>query len=218
MDPERIIDQLHRRDHAAKMAPTNRQFKQLSDPEWAPSGNMRGDMRMWQGRRYTYVDWMLANACVYGDYDVDWCESLIERDASVNAVDKNGQCLLIHAAYGDNPEMLRILLKHGATLENLKTTDLVFAGAIFQPTTACLQVLLDSGQDIDSLDFSGSRPLLHAVQQLQYEHARLLVERGASMVVTSDGRTALEIYRVEPSITHEPQWLALLSASTGAGD
>lgn len=138
---------------------------------------------------------------------------LLEEGANANAVESwGGQTALMWAASQQQPDMVRLLIEHGAALDvrskyqdwprwvtsepRIKFLDdggftpLLYAAR--EGCKDCVDALLDGGADINLTDLWGQTPLLMATLNLHYDTAALLIERGADIKRWDWwGRTAL---------------------------
>ncbi len=127
---------------------------------------------------------------------------LLESGANVNAVESwGGQTALMWAASQKQPEMVRLLTEHGAEVDARGKdhdwprwitseprnkplnrggfTALLYAAR--EGCAECIKALLDGGADINLPDIDNGTPLLMAMQNLHYDTANILIERGADI-------------------------------------
>lgn len=115
---------------------------------------------------------------------------LLDRGADVNARAKTGfTALMVAARYPGNADVLRLLLKHGATVEPGKDVEVKFkASALFHAATTgdveMARLLLDAGarvdQPMDVLGMIPVSPLSAAVWRGDAAMMEYLLDRGAS--------------------------------------
>jgi uncharacterized protein len=127
---------------------------------------------------------------------------LLKAGADVNARENWGrQTALMWAASKRQPQMLQLLLKHGAQPDTLsvvhnwdrkvtaepreKAMDrggfAAFHYAAREGCVACIAVLAKGGADIDILDGQGTTPLVIALMNLRFDTAKALIEAGADI-------------------------------------
>ncbi len=134
--------------------------------------------------------------------NTDTATLLLERGADVNAREHWGeQMALMWASSQSQPEMVRLLIEHGAQVDargkdnswpryitsepRVKPIDpggytpLLYAAR--EGCQGCIEALLDGGADIDLTDLWGQSPLLMATLNLHWDAANLLIERGADI-------------------------------------
>jgi ankyrin repeat protein len=146
---------------------------------------------------------------------VDAAEVLIDAGADVNAKERwAGQTALMWAGAQLQPEMVKLLLAHGAEVDGRSTvrqwtrkvsseprpkelpqgglTPLMFAART--GCIECAELLLGAGADIDLTDPYGVTPLIVATLNLQNDFAAYLVEKGADFTQWDlYGRTPLYV-------------------------
>lgn len=115
-------------------------------------------------------------------------ELLLANGAAVRATNQFGSTALMAAAAGGDVQAARLLIKHGAEVNDQPTADeagFVFGGgrtalmwAAFRGNVAMLKVLLEAGADVNAVTGIGTA-LTHAAWADRTEVARLLLERGA---------------------------------------
>jgi ankyrin repeat protein len=128
-------------------------------------------------------------------------ELLIRHGADVNATEAwRGQSVLMWAADANFPELTQLLIDEGASVQvramanNWPSQITSEPRAQYRPTgglspllyaarsgcTRCVQSMLDAGADIDQPNPDGVTPLMIAIDNFNYDAARLLIERGAN--------------------------------------
>jgi ankyrin repeat protein len=129
-------------------------------------------------------------------------ELLLDRGATVDAREHwGGQTALMWASARRHPEMMALLISHGAdvdarsidrdyqrhvtaegrpkSLDSGGLTPLLYAAR--ENCGACVSVLLANGADIDLPDPDGVSPLLLAIMNANWDLARQLIEAGADV-------------------------------------
>lgn len=142
-------------------------------------------------------------------------ELLIKAGANVNAQEQfRGQTALMWAASQNHPDVVELLLKHGASTKvRMRTNDwgnqiTSEPRAQFRPTGGltpllyatrsgcerCVLAMLKAGADIDWPNPDGVTPLMSAIDNLNFDVAKLLLEKGANPHIRDlYGRTPLYI-------------------------
>lgn len=133
--------------------------------------------------------------------NVQAAQLLLRHGASVNAVETwHGQTALMWAAAQSWPEMVKLLLKHGANPDARSAvhhdvrqitaepriqarplgglTSLLYAAR--QGCLGCVEALVEGRATIDLPDPQGVRPLLMAIENLHFDVAKYLLEKGAN--------------------------------------
>jgi quinoprotein dehydrogenase-associated probable ABC transporter substrate-binding protein len=118
------------------------------------------------------------------------------KGSDANFADRNGWTPLMWAAWGDNADMLNLLLKHGAKLETTDTDGLTaMAIASQNAKIKSAMTLLAAGADVNApVAKGGYTPLMLASISGSSELAGALIEHGAKVNATNTGGvTALMI-------------------------
>jgi ankyrin repeat protein len=125
---------------------------------------------------------------------VDEVRRLLPELTSIDARDRDGNCLLHHAASSGNGDFVKMLLDAGADVDArgyLRATPLMRATSM-----EAGQVLIDRGADLTAKDDAGMTPLMCAANLDVPELVKRLIDRGAELEARSAvGATAL-IYAV----------------------
>lgn len=138
---------------------------------------------------------------------------LVEQGADVNARESwHGQTALMWAAEGRYPELTRYLIEQGADVHTRAVANDWGAQitseprAQYRPTggltpllyaarsgcTGCVSAILAGGEDIDRPTPDGVTPLMVAIDNLEFDAAKLLLDEGANPYYADWwGRTAL---------------------------
>ncbi|XP_014278504.1 putative ankyrin repeat protein RF_0381 [Halyomorpha halys] len=121
-------------------------------------------------------------------------EFLIKRGLDVNVTDVNGNTPLQVAAFHGNYDIIRTLVKYGADVR-LRTTTTALLAATVSGNVKAVNFLLMHGADIEEMANNGKTPLISAVSEGHEDVVEALLNRGASLHATDDGRgnTALHI-------------------------
>jgi uncharacterized protein len=142
-------------------------------------------------------------------------ELLIKAKANVNAQEQfRGQTALMWATSQNRPEVVELLLKHGASTKvRMRTNDwgnqiTSEPRAQFRPTGGltpllyavrsgcerCVVAMLKAGAQIDWPNPDGVTPLMSAIDNLNFDIAKVLLEKGANPNISDlYGRTPLYI-------------------------
>src|SRR5690606_21308787 len=142
-------------------------------------------------------------------------EVLVQHGADVGVRERwRGQTALMWAADSASPDIMKLLVEHGADVEVRASandwptqvtseprgqyrptggmTALLYAARSGCP--ACVETLLDAGARIDRPTPDGVTPLMVAIDNLRFDTAKLLIERGANPHLPDWwGRTALYV-------------------------
>ncbi len=124
-------------------------------------------------------------------------QAAIDKGLDVNAVDKEGHTLLMHAVNNQNPLVITTLLKAGADINAKDTTfggtALVWASG-WNQNPEVVTVLLAAGADINARDNYGRTPLMAAAKDNRNpEVITTLLKAGADGKVKNNaGKTAFD--------------------------
>jgi uncharacterized protein len=142
-------------------------------------------------------------AAAYGD--VDRLRALLVDDAApANAWSPDGFQPLGLAVFFGHPDAARLLIEHGAEVNEPARHAHIKAAPIHSATAAAdadarlelTRLLLDHGAHVNAAQEGGFTPLHAAAQHGDLELARLLLDRGADpAAITDDGRSAAAIAR-----------------------
>jgi len=128
--------------------------------------------------------------------------ALLKKKANVNAVEKwHGQTALMWATAEKQPEMVKLLIKHGADVNARSMvniwqrqvtaepraqarppgglTPLIYASR--EGCLECVKALVKAKAKLDMADPEGVTPLIVAIQNFHFDIAKLLIESGANV-------------------------------------
>ena len=131
----------------------------------------------------------LWHAIAWGK-NLELAEHLLRRGANPN------HCLFA-AVWNDDRAAIRLLIAHGATVDDLAAGETPFLGAVAWSKFGPAEELLKAGADPNACD-AKSRTALHLMLKKGSDkaHFRLLARYGArGDIPDADGRTAVEIMR-----------------------
>jgi len=128
--------------------------------------------------------------------DLKRMEELVNRGENINIQNMPYQQRPLHiAVYNEHPEIVALLLKHGADVNarmNNGQTPL-FIAAYFGDIES-LKMLLDHGAQVNISDHLGNTPLHKAAEGDSAEAVKILLEKGAHIhAVDKEGNTPLHI-------------------------
>ena len=120
---------------------------------------------------------------------------LLKHGASVSAKNKWAQSPLNIAAYFQNdPSFIRLLLDHGADINEKDCYGSSALICTFTNNDRTARYLLSRGADINSRDDRGSTPLCDAIESNSHECITLLLDSGVDLAPTDlDGETAFHL-------------------------
>ncbi len=128
----------------------------------------------------------------------------LKAGADVNSVDKYGGTPLMTAARWANTDMIRFLLKHGATVDSPRSeagrTALLVTCAYYGGSEIC-RMLIDAGADVNATAADGTTALMLAATNCKADVVELLIGKGADKTLRDKkGKTALDYAQsAEPS-------------------
>lgn len=137
-------------------------------------------------------------------------EVLIDAGLDVNYRDKRGNRYLDYAFSAQNVEMIKTLLKSGASVANVNTNDVrsIIVDVIKKNNVEMAKALVDAGVDIGVKGEFGTNCLWHAVSYGKVELLKVLVDAGADVRVKDyAGRTLLQ----EAAINDDVKMVKLLA-------
>ncbi len=109
----------------------------------------------------------------------DKIRELISKGAKVNVQDNKGFSSLMWAVIYDNIECIKVLLQHGADINIYTTSNWLSSPirtAIFDKDPQILNILLNSGQDINHVGPDGLTPLNVAEEYGKIEYSELFIK------------------------------------------
>jgi ankyrin repeat protein len=189
--------------HGAQTNPTNETEFKIPPLEWAVSSDNLELVKLLLAHgasvksATTNGDTPLHSAAGRGDLEI--AETLIEHGADVNAAITGGTTPLHEAAEGGFAEVARILLSHGAEINRTNSsgmTPLLMAAGrgAERKGTACLELMLAKGANLDAVDDRGNTSLHLAVNYGNEAAAEVLVKHGIKINATNKGgQTALKL-------------------------
>ena len=123
---------------------------------------------------------------------------LAAEPSQVTAVSADGFTALHLAIFGDEGEAARVLIEHGADVNQLSTSTIAtvppLGTAAFVRSVPLARLLLDAGADVDGHERSGFTALHAAAENGDSDLARELLARGASREIrTTEGKTAADL-------------------------
>ena len=125
----------------------------------------------------------------------DTVKMLLKAGADVSATDNKGHTCLTLAAYFGHTETVRYLVSFPEVDVNHAGDDwtsLHWAGQQNHPDV--VEVLIDAGANIDTIDEEGFSPLLRASKDASLDTVKMLVKAGADVSLTDNsGHTCLSI-------------------------
>ena len=123
-------------------------------------------------------------------------DRLLTAGADANATAYEGQTMLMTAALSGQPDVVRMLLRRGATVDVSEPfkgqTALMWAAS--EGNTEAAGILIEAGADIKAKSPGGFTPLLFAVRNARPDTVKMLLDRGANVNdVATDGSSALSM-------------------------
>jgi len=123
----------------------------------------------------------------------------LKANGTINEQNNNGHTPMFQAVHDDDPEVIRLLLKHGAD-PNLgdKDQDTPLIMASYNGQTEVVKLLIAAGADLNLQDKAGESPLHIASYWGRTESMKLLIAAGANVNLRdNNGQTALAVARSE---------------------
>ena len=123
-------------------------------------------------------------------------DSCLNAGAEINAYSKSGVPTVIYAAQTGNPDFFKKLLKEGLDvrlnrLSDYRSTALMESAAVNDTTIGAL--LLKNGINVNAVDTFGDPAINWAAYYGHTAFARLLLQHGASMDISSKHGSALDV-------------------------
>jgi ankyrin repeat protein len=140
-----------------------------------------------------HADSRLADAAMRNDRAM--VVSLLGQNADVNSAQGDGMTALHWAAFNDDREMARILVKAGASVKSA-TREQALTPLLFACTNGdaeLVELLLKAGADANSRSSNGTSALMRAASSGSAETVKLLIDHGANVNIkeAAQGETAL---------------------------
>src|SRR5215471_5740976 len=138
-------------------------------------------------------DTRLADAAMQGDKSA--LQTLLQQKADVNTPQGDGTTALHWAAYREDVEMARILIKAGADVKAATRiggmTPLFMAAKT--GNAAMVELLVNAGAEINQANSNGTTPLMLAAAAGKADAVKVLLEHGANVNAAdlTNGQTAL---------------------------
>ena len=128
---------------------------------------------------------------------------LLKRGASASAKNKWDQGPLSIAAYFQNdPSFFRLLLDHGADINEKDCNGSTPMRCTFTNNYRTASYLMSRGADINDRDDSGSTPLWDAIESNSHECITLLLDNGVDLsLIDMDGDTVLHLLARRADLT-----------------
>lgn len=126
---------------------------------------------------------------------MDAMRQLLQYGAKIDVTDPNApRSPLQFALSRGNVEMMRLLVSHGASLDEILYTWTLLRSALYAKQFEVARYLLAEGQDINARDKEGQTYLMEAAIRGWTEAAQFLLENGAdSSLKDKSGNTALSL-------------------------
>lgn len=132
---------------------------------------------------------LILDACLHND--ITHATYLLDHGAPVNARGDNEITPLILAAMR-NPDMVKLLIAHGANLELKGSNGYTALGsACWTGQTACAKVLIDAGANTQVLNNMGHTPLILAVEAGDDDLVQALIDHHADVNQAADDGSAI---------------------------
>jgi ankyrin repeat protein len=160
--------------------------------EWAAGRGQTQALQLLLERGHSKA--ALDQALIAADDQPEAARHLLQRGADPNAYGTKGRTALTAAAFSAQPQVVKLLLEHGANagtalMDDTRRTPLYLAVNGQGDEDRAIEVaklLLDIGADINVrvVDYNsteGWTPLLAAMREKRWKLARFLVERGADV-------------------------------------
>ena len=125
------------------------------------------------------TDHTIVEAAILGD--LDSLKRFIKAGSDLKAKDREGRKLIMWAIWGGHPEIVKLLLDYGATLDkdDLGAFLMMATGA---GHTELAKLLLDRGADVNATDNGlGATALMESAGGGHLAMARLLLDKGADV-------------------------------------
>ena len=135
---------------------------------------------------------LLISSVLYGD--LASVKFLLDRGADINATNLAGATALMRAA--GQPDKIRLLVNRGANVNarSVNENTALITTARARHSARSLQLLLDSGAEVNTTNVFGASALMAAAAADDLESVRLLVKRGADVNAHSRGSKPVVIW------------------------
>lgn len=128
-------------------------------------------------RRYEELQRMALDCGRHGE--TDDLSRMIDAGMPVELRDEKGNSLLMLAAYNQNPDTTRMLLKRGANPDARNDRGQTpLGGVAFKGYVDLIELLLEHGADINADNGGGKTPMLFAAMFGRFKALRFLKRRG----------------------------------------
>ncbi len=117
----------------------------------------------------------------------------------VNLKDQRGSTPLILAAYYDDREIVKLLLDHGARVDETDGTgNTALMGVAFKGYEEMAKLLIAGGADVNAVNAMGATSLIYAITFKHQNLAKILLENGADPSIRdARGQTAADHARIQ---------------------
>ncbi|MGU7813671.1 ankyrin repeat domain-containing protein [Burkholderia sp. AW49-1] len=134
--------------------------------------------------------WSRAHEAIYA-HDPESLEALLEAGYPVNAEDSKRTLLHSAAMFGD-AAMVRMLLKHGATIDKPDACGVTpLHSAAWKNNADTIKALCEAGATIDARDDDNATPLHTAALRLAPKAVKALIDAGADVNASCESGTPL---------------------------
>jgi ankyrin repeat protein len=115
--------------------------------------------------------------------NIELVNLLIQRGASINAVDNDGNTALTESVHHNNVEIFKLLLQNGADLKScgIEVQGRMLRDAALNSNRFLLDWLIKNNVDINATDNDGQTALTKAVYNNDVEIFNLLIQNGADL-------------------------------------
>jgi len=107
---------------------------------------------------------------------------LLEKDANVDATDRDGETLLSYAVKNKHEAVVKLLLKKGANMDAADENGYtLLTYAIRDGHEVVVKLLLEKGANVNAVNRNGRTPLSYAAEDGHEVIVKLLLEKGANV-------------------------------------